>query len=60
MTPESIIKLITDEQASLNKRKQTALARGLWTKANDCEVSVNTLQSLKQVIVLKVEVPSVT
>jgi hypothetical protein len=55
MTIEQVIKLITDEQHSLNKRKQTALARGLWIKAAECEHKTEALQGLKKVIAAEVQ-----
>lgn len=37
MDSNAITTLINNEQTSLNKKKQTALARGQWSKAHDCE-----------------------
>lgn len=51
MTSSSILKLILDEQSSLAKRRNTALARGLWIKAHDCDVAIETLGNVSQRII---------
>lgn len=51
MTPESILKLITDETHLLDRRKQTALARGQWQKAADVDNGIKLFDLLKTRII---------
>lgn len=55
MTSSSIITLINNEQDALARKKQTALARGKWQLAADCETKNAALQAVKFAIVAQEE-----
>lgn len=47
MTQESIIRLLTDQETMLEKRRTTALARGMWTKVIEVEAVLDYSRALR-------------